>query len=161
MYNSLIRRVVFKMSKSLFYIQYFSYLRYFVSMLVLCMPFLFCSKTENMKSVSKIDVDSTFLIISEVDSIKIGWNDTAKSADSVSYYELYVRSQSMSSWQLLKNNITDSQVLLYRKEIVSTDSVFFFGIRSVAKNGKRSTIHTSSDRNASPSEWAVLWKKKG
>lgn len=135
-------------------------MRCLISAFVLCMSFFSCSKTENTRSVSKIDFDSTFLIIYEADPLKIGWKDTAKFEDSVSHYELYMRSQSMTSWQLLKNNITDSQVVLHRKEIVSTDSVFMFGIRSVTKNGKRSVIHVSIDRNASPSEWAVLWKAK-
>ena len=133
--------------------------RWFIFAAVVYLLMSSCSKTVIFAPANIDNVDSALLIIIETDSVTVGWSDTAKAEELVSFYELYVRPQNVSSWSLLKSNIEVKTVVIYRKELSMTDSIFNFAVQSVAASGKKSGLHASFDAYALPSEWTVFWKK--
>ena len=96
------------------------------------------------------------------DSIFLYWDAPLDFPDSVDHYELFYRTDRDSGWTILKRNIQASKELnavVRRNEVAALDSFFYFGVRSVAKNGVKSDFHFSSDTDAVPTGgWKLLWK---
>lgn len=134
--------------------------KWFIRAVILFLPLLCCSKTEQFQITNKDKAKAPIQFNIESDSAIISWNDTAKASDSVLYYQLYYRPVNSSSWHLLKTDLKNKQVVLYRKELDTTETVFILAVQSVASNGKTSGYHASTDISASPSEWIVSWEAK-
>lgn len=90
-------------------------------------------------------------------SADICWSPPAEGIDSVTGYELFFRPSTDSGWTMLRRDLsnTDTCVTIYRTELdTCSDSLFYFGVRSVKHNGLKSDFNFSSDEL-----WYVLWKK--
>lgn len=95
------------------------------------------------------------------DSIILSWNLPAQKPDSVASYEVWYHTEKNFNPVFLKNVTASSKpyVVIHRNEVASTDSVFYFLVRSVLKSGDKSEYHISSDSSAIPSGgWLVRWK---
>ena len=121
-----------------------------------------CTKTEQVPATAST-LEDEIVITVESDSVVIRWDDPSVDADSVTSYELYYHTVADKAWKLLRDKIPvtrPAQVKIYRNEIVSSDSIFYFGTVSVAKNGKKSDIHSSQDSSAEPPDWVLHWSSK-
>lgn len=119
------------------------------------------SQTRKTQTVLK-NSDANFQNTITSDSMVICWDPPTQDSDSVFYYDLGYRTLKQSEWTIVKFNIpaTDSpQITLYRNELSSNDSIFYFAVRTIAKNGLKSEFHSSADSTALPTDWFVLWKK--
>jgi hypothetical protein len=101
--------------------------------------------------------------VDEADSVKISWDPPPDVNDTAAYYELFYRPVSDSSLILYKSNIglINPKAVIYRKDILSKDSVFYFAVRYVTGDGLKSDFHFSSDSTAQPvGGWYLFWKVK-
>lgn len=125
---------------------------------------LFCTQAIQKRTLETIQPGATlYMEIKESDSLTICWDSPATDADLVNYYELSYRTERNNTFVLLKNipaSVSPS-VIVHRNEVDSTDSVFYFRVRSVTKSGLNSDFHFSSDSDAVPEGgWFLLWKLK-
>lgn len=119
-----------------------------------------CSNVDNIPSANS-NVTSKYMGIINGDSLLLVWEDPCKASDSVSNYELYYSVDNKSDWKLLVDNIKKSSApsaVVYRNKILSTDSVFVFGVKSVNTHGAKSGLHSSDDGTSYNGTWTVLWK---
>jgi hypothetical protein len=132
-----------------------------ISLFLMMLLFSWCSQTENSDIIKNKKAESAYPFVKRGDSIVVYWNSPSDNRDSVDYYELFYRTAKDSGWTSLKENIpsVDSpKVTVYRSDIDSKDSIFYFAVRFVAKNGMKSSFHFCYDSTASPPNWFVLWK---
>ena len=126
-----------------------------------------CSKSEKTQIIfPKEDFD--FQIVDSTDSITICWDPPEK--DTAYYYELGYWTPKQTQWTPTPANwkiINDSipavgspKFTVYRKDLDSKDSIFYFAVRTVTKDGMKSKFHSSADSTALPVCWFVLWKTK-
>lgn len=118
-----------------------------------------CTETENAKS-SNIGISNEYPIHFEGEALSLCWDPPLNNSDSVSSYEVYYHSGKSSSWIILKQNIAAGvipSVIINRTEIDSTDSIFYFAVRSVMKDGTKSDYHQSMDSTAIPPYWCLKW----
>jgi hypothetical protein len=95
------------------------------------------------------------------DSIILSWNLPAQKPDSVASYEVWYHTENNFNSVFIKNIPASSKpyAIIHRNEVTSTDSVFYFMVRSVLKSGEKSEYHISSDSSAVPaSGWLLRWK---
>ena len=98
------------------------------------------------------------------DSIIVFWNVPPMDSGMVQNYTLFYHTSQDTAWSNLKGNIPPSpnpEVVIYRNEIPSTDSIFFFSIQYVSVEGMSSDLHHSTDSTATPpGGWLLLWTPK-
>lgn len=122
----------------------------------------FCtsSQTENRSATNKT-TRTEFQNPISTDSVVIYWNPPAAPPDSVAYYDLCYRTATQNTWNFIKTQIpatANPHTTLHRTDVAEGDSIFYFAVRAVAKNGSKSDFHTSSDTTAHPPYWYVFWK---
>lgn len=127
--------------------------------------FSLCGQATEKRTIKMIKLSGMrYMEIVEADSISVCWDPPAISSDTVAYYELFFRSQKDSGWTLAKGNIPASQTpnqFVRHSDLSPTDSIFYFGVRSVAKSGMKSDFHFSTDSSAGPAGgWFVMWRPK-
>lgn len=125
---------------------------------------LFCTQAIEKRTLETIQSGATlYMEIEQSDSATLCWDPPAMYADSVDSYELFYRPQHDSGLTSLKSipASPNPSVTLHRNEVNSTDSVFYFSVRSVAKSGLKSDFNASADSDAVPTGgWFMLWKPK-
>lgn len=96
------------------------------------------------------------------DSVTICWDPpSVESNETIDYYDLFYFTEPGSKPKLLKSVVASdsSSVIIYRRELPLTDSIFYFCVQSITKSGLKSDIHFSSDPEAVPDGgWILLWK---
>jgi hypothetical protein len=124
---------------------------------------LFCSPSPTEKrDVTIINTANLpYMERREADSITIFWEPPVTSNDSM-YYQLYYTLNPNTTWTLIKDRIPASKepsAVVYRKDIASKDSIFYFSVRSVISSSEQSDFHYSTDATATPAGgWFLLWK---
>ena len=145
--------------KSIFFIRYIKLLATATLMLV-----SLCTQAIEKRTLETIQPGATLhMEIEQSDSATLCWDPPAIYADSVDSYELFYRPQHDSGLTPLKSipASPNPSVTLHRNEVNSTDSVFYFSVRSVAKSGLKSDFNASADSDAVPTGgWFMLWKPK-
>lgn len=135
----------------------------FILIFTLCSSISFnCTQSEGKKGTT-INMEDSLLQVTDQDSILLRWDHPTETPDSIDHYELYYRTNREAKWQFLKNSgpaKTFSHITVNRNEIDLTDSIFYFAVRSVAINGKKSIYHSSTDVSAVPNSWCLYWKSK-
>jgi hypothetical protein len=124
--------------------------------------FILCTVNEPRKTEN---IEDKVKAINEVrygDSIVLYWDEPDYNRDSIDFYEIFYIDSNDTEWKLLKTNIVPVQnpkVTIYRTDLVSSDSVFYFSVQYKTKSGRKSTVHYSSDSNASPpGGWRLIWR---
>lgn len=132
-------------------------------LLFILLLFFMCS-TESSKDKKTKSYTRNFPELTIRDSAFISWDPPLMFFDSIQYYELFYRLEHDSGWTMLKREIPladTPKVLIYRTELPSEDSIFFFAVRSVSTEGMKSDFHFCTDTTALPKEgWYVLWPIK-
>jgi hypothetical protein len=125
---------------------------------------LACTQAIEKRTLETIQPGATLhMEIEQSDSATLCWDPPAMYADSVDSYELFYRPQHDSGLTSIKSipASPNPSVTLHRNEVDSTDSVFYFSVRSVAKSGLKSDFNASADSDAVPTGgWFMLWKPK-
>jgi len=123
-----------------------------------------CGSAKEIRTIPIVQNDTNlFREIRDADSVIIYWNAAPTSSDSVKFYELSYRTPTQTSWTLLKTNIPpapSTEVVVYRTDVTSADSVFYFNIQYETVSGQRSAAHYTSDPDANLGGWILIWKKK-
>lgn len=120
---------------------------------------LFCSNSSDKNAEDNTDINKRYYNLIEKDSITIYWDAVSNFFDTVQYYEVFYKTESEEEWHPVKMNapVSDSpNVIVYRNDLESNDSIFFFGVRSVTIEGVRSDIHSCTDSTAYPSNWGLF-----
>jgi hypothetical protein len=129
---------------------------------VLACCVLQCSQLETSSLMKNNSPKKEILNCHIADSIVIAWDKPSNYPDSVAYYELFYRtSKETTGWTMAKREISATEapkVTVHRSDVDSSDTVYFFAVRSVGKNGLKSDFHSSADSMANPPFWCVLWK---
>ena len=128
----------------------------------LFIPFFFCASAIEKRPGTIIQPNpDLFMQIGERDSITLCWDPPAQDADSAVSYELSYHTEKNSTFIPFKTvpaSINPS-VIVKRKDIPVTDSIFYFCVRSVTKTGNKSNCHNCSDPDAIPEGgWFLFWK---
>ena len=102
-----------------------------------------------------------FLQVITTDSIIVRWDKPRDATQTVNGYELLYRVHGNGAWTTLKNQVAakDSPwVVVYRSDIISSDSLFDFAVRALFQSGDQSQMNSSIDSLSSPSGgWFVKW----
>jgi len=130
-----------------------------IGLLFICL----CGSAKEIRTIQVITDDTKlYREIRDADSVVISW-DAPSVIDSVHHFELLYRSRSDTGWSVLRSNITNlvkPEAVIYRNQINSSDSIFYFGVRSVSNSGFKSILHSSEDFDAAPSGgWILIWKR--
>lgn len=135
-------------------LKYFNIIFLFL-FLFYCNPSIEIYKTKILKNNT-----TYYTEIRSADSVVIYWSNGGAPIDTT-YYELFYKTVSILNYALLKDSIPFTQnpvVTIYRSELPSADSIFYFAIRSINKYGV-SPFHFSTDTTAIPETgWFLLWK---
>jgi len=132
--------------------------------LIFVLLFLIGCSTESTKNQGARAYTRNFAELENKDSAYVSWDPPQMYFDSVQYYELFYRPESDSGWTMLKSEVPladTPKVLIYRTDLPSEDSIFYFAVRSVSTEGMKSDFHFCTDSTALPKEgWYVLWPNK-
>jgi hypothetical protein len=133
-----------------------------ILIVIVCIAFFSprCSQVETGGIAIKA-ASTEFQNIVTADSMVVSWDPPDVQKDSILNYELEYKSSRQSSWTVIKSAIpaADSpHVVVHRNEVDPSDSIFLFAVRTVAKTGLKSDFHASTEANAEPPNWYVLWK---
>jgi len=107
--------------------------------------------------------DEMYMRVNNKDSITFFWDAVYNYFDTIQYYEVFYHGTSDTNWQLLKSHIPVSnnpKTIIYRNEILSDDSILYFGVRCVTMEGIASDLHSCTESTASPPKWVLIWNKK-
>lgn len=127
-------------------------------LLILCGKFPKDDRSDNELSVSK-----RYLKLNDKDSIKVYWDAVQNYFDTVESYNLYYHTLSDTEWKILKGQIPQSdspRITIKRNEILSDDSILFFGVTSITLEGAESNLHSCEDSTADPPNWAAIWNRR-
>jgi hypothetical protein len=97
------------------------------------------------------------------DTITLSWSRTVNYIDTVLFYQLYYSHKADTTWTLVKDNIPVSDspsVRVLRSDVDATDSIFYFSVRCVTREGVASDPHASNDATAAAKGWYLLWSRK-
>ena len=121
-----------------------------------------CAQAIEKRSIQTLSYPATLYMETEAsDSLTLYWGAPVAHADSVNSYELFYCTQTNSTYNLLKSipASVNPSVVVHRNEVSSTDSIFYFQVRSVMKSGLKSDFNTSADSDAIPAGgWFLFWK---
>lgn len=119
-----------------------------------------CTTTDTVEK-SIVEISAGIPITVEKSTFSLCWAPPEKNADSVASYDVGYHTENSTNWIVLKSNIeagSAPRTVINRSDLSSTDSIFFFAVRSVMKNGAKTDYHTSLDSTANPPDWYLKWK---
>jgi hypothetical protein len=126
-------------------------------------PFSLSSLNQQRKTKSVPAKIAPFMQVITDDSVELFWTPPSGYADSVQYYEVFYAVKGNNDWRQIKYKIPASaspKVKIFRNELNRSDSLFYFAVRSIDKNGFKSDFQSSADSTATPSSWYTFWKSK-
>jgi hypothetical protein len=116
----------------------------------------FLSRNLNDSKTTNCNLDTN-------DPITLSWDATANYLDTVLFYQLFYSHPGDTNWTLLKDSIKVSDspsVQVHRSDVDAADSIFYFGVLCVTREGVRSDLHVSTDSTASNGGWCLTWIRK-
>jgi len=125
--------------------------------------FSMCDHSQEYRIVKTANIVDTYhMEVRTADSIVLLWNPPPLIFDTVLFYQLYYKElESDSEWELCKDSISASEsptTTVYRNNIRSTATEFYFSISYITKKGRKSEVHYSTDKTASPrTGWFLKW----
>lgn len=121
---------------------------------------MMCGQSGSRKDAVVYKPNNPFMEVRNSRTVALAWTPPEENKDSIESYELWYKTNNNQIYNLLKNvTASDSpSVVLNRDSIPDPDSIFYFRIRTVMKNGSKSGYHYTTDTNAVPRDgWFLLW----
>lgn len=122
---------------------------------------LTCSKNVTIRAVQEFTSNESVLNIIQTDSVLLQWNIQEECEENVAWYVIYYKSGKNSTWVALDTISPEEgkMLVIQRKTLPQSDSIFLFGIRAVSLNGDTSDFAYSSEQETIPKGgWFLFWK---
>lgn len=124
--------------------------------------FVLCGNSDQKRPIDEIKEYGLGLEVKEGDSVVLCWDPPQYDLDTVAYYELYYYTDGNDSG-LIRTRIPPAakpEIVVYRRDLPSTNTVLYFGIRYITGEGIVSNFNYSTDSTLNPSGgWRMVWEK--